>query len=103
MRTLAKSQIKKLKSTYMELDKDILCEVFATIIYELSNEGVSVQIPILTQSKIDYLIENGFVEWVDAISKESMADRIRIDFSKHDDGILHEFMRKVMRFKESKD
>lgn len=101
MRSLEKYQIKGLKSAYMELDKDILCEIFATIIYRLSNNGISVQIPIFPQSKIDYLIESGFAEWIDAISKEPIAGKIRIDYSKHDEDILLEFMRKVMRFKES--
>lgn len=87
----------------MELDKDILCEIFATLIYRLSNNGVSVEIPILSQDKIDFLIENGIAEWIeiDKISKEPISEKIRIDYSKHDDEILCEFMHKVMRFKES--
>ena len=101
MRTLAKAQINKLKSAYLELNKDILCEIFAAIIYRLSNNGVSVEIPILSQSKIDYLAESGLAKWVDGTSKKPIAGNIKIDFSKHDDEILHEFMRKVMSFKES--
>lgn len=101
MRTLAKSQIEKLKSVYMELDKEILCEIFSTIIYRLSQNGISVQIPILPQSKIDYLIENGLFELADATLKEPITEKIRIDCSKHDDDILLEFIHKVMRIKES--
>lgn len=101
MRTLTKQRIKRLKSVYMELDKDDLCEILATVICCLSGNGIFVKIPILTKSKIEDLIERGFIESADEIPKEPIADKIRISYSKHDDEVLLEFMHKVMKFKES--
>lgn len=103
MRTLTKQKIKSLKSVYMELDKDDLCEILATIIYYLSGNGIYVRIPIITQSKIEDLIERDFIESADQISKKPIADKIRISYEKHDDEILLEFMHKVMSLKESED
>lgn len=103
MRTLEKQRIKSLKRVYMELDKDDLCEILAKIICYLSRNGIYVKIPILMQSKIEDLIESGLIKSSDEISKEPIADKIRIDYTKHDDEILLEFMHKVMSLKESED
>lgn len=103
MRTLEKTKITRLKSVYIELDKDILCEILATIICRLSKSGIFVDTRILPQSKIEYLIENGFAEWIDKITKEPISEKIRIDFSKHDDDILLKFIHNIMRMKESEE
>lgn len=101
MRTLAKARIKDLKSAYIELDKDILCELLATIIYILSQNGISVDIKMLSQNQIKHLIDNGLHVEADEILKKPIIDKIHVDCSKHDDDILLEFIHKVMSVKES--
>lgn len=100
MRTLAKAMINDMKNAYNDLDKDILCELLATIIYILSKNGISIDMRMLSQNQIKYLIDNGLNVEADEILKKPIIDKIHVDYSKHDDDILLEFMHKIMKMNE---
>lgn len=97
MRTLEKSSINSMKSDYSKLEKDTLSEVLATIIYFLSRNGISVDITELNP-KWKECVDNEFLrEAVEELNKKPVHEKIRINYSKHDDDVLLEFIHKVKK------